>query len=125
VNAGIDKESFSLQYGTVDDAVRVISNHGRGTLMAKLDIRNAFRLIPAHSTLRKQRMDVIISVFKYLGGPIADEKTEGPTTKLTFLGIELDSIDMVARLPDDKVHDLRLRLHTFRQCRSCRLHEIQ
>ncbi|XP_069109712.1 uncharacterized protein [Argopecten irradians] len=35
--------------------------------------------------------------------PIKDSKTEYPTTCLTFLGIELDSVAMVARLPQDKV----------------------
>lgn len=42
-----------------------------------------------------------------LGVPMAAKKTEGPTTCLTFLGIELDTIRMRARLPDDKLADLR------------------
>ena len=38
-----------------------------------------------------------------LGVPKASEKTEGPTTVLCFLGLELDSDEMVVRLPMDKV----------------------
>ena len=191
VNAGIDKDSFSLQYVTVDDAISFVRSLGRGALMAKLDIRNAFRLIPvspacyhllgfkwqeqfyfdkvlpfglrsapylfntladilcavchelfhipnllhllddfwlcgpADSPLCKLRLDIIMSVFKYLGVPIAGEKTEGPTTNLTFLGIELDSVEMVARLPENKMADLRSLLHNFRGRRSCRLRELQ
>ncbi|KAJ1160539.1 hypothetical protein NDU88_001039 [Pleurodeles waltl] len=34
--------------------------------------------------------------------PLAPEKTVGPCTALTFLGIELDTITMVARLPSEK-----------------------
>ena len=38
-----------------------------------------------------------------LGFPINEDKTEGPSTKLSFAGIELDTVLMVARLPQDKV----------------------
>ena len=35
--------------------------------------------------------------------PLAPHKTEGPDTTLTFLGIELDTLAMQARLPKDKL----------------------
>ena len=38
-----------------------------------------------------------------LGVPLAEEKTVGPSTVITFLGIELDSIRFEARLPQDKL----------------------
>ena len=46
VNDGITKEDFSLQYVKVDDAIARIMQLGRGTLLAKFDIRRAFRLCP-------------------------------------------------------------------------------
>ncbi|XP_065195263.1 uncharacterized protein LOC135826586 [Sycon ciliatum] len=191
VNDGINKDSFSLYYVTVDDAIERLQRQGTGALMAKLDIRNAFRLVPvaptayhllgfqwqgqfyydkvlpfglrsapylfnciadalcqiscelfqvphllhllddfwlcgpANSTLCAQRLNVVLSVFRYLGVPIADEKTVGPTSCLTFLGIELDSVQKVARLPQDKVDDSRSRLLAFRQRQSCRLRELE
>jgi len=36
----------SLQYIRVDDAIKRILSIGKGALLTKLDIRNAFRLIP-------------------------------------------------------------------------------
>ncbi len=42
-----------------------------------------------------------------IGVLFSAKKTEGPTTRLTFLGIELDTIEMVARLPQDKLVRLR------------------
>ena len=39
----------------------------------------------------------------WLGIPIADHKREGPTTCLTFLGIEVDTLAGQLRLPDDKL----------------------
>ena len=38
-----------------------------------------------------------------LGVPLAPEKEEGPSTILTFLGVELDTSDMIAWLPPDKL----------------------
>lgn len=48
VNEGIPKEMCSVHYATVDDAVHLIKKLGKGCVMAKTDIRNAFRIIPVH-----------------------------------------------------------------------------
>ena len=37
-----------MSYATVDDAVRCIKTLGRGALLAKFDIVNAYRAIPVH-----------------------------------------------------------------------------
>jgi hypothetical protein len=42
--------------------------------------------------------------------PIADDKTEGPTTVLCFLGLELDSQKMEVRMPRDKILDIVCRI---------------
>ena len=34
-----------------------------------------------------------------IGVPLAEDKTAGPTTKLTYLGFEIDTLDMVIRIP--------------------------
>lgn len=48
VNDSIESESCSLNYITVDMIGDRISELGRGTRMAKLDIKSAFRIIPVH-----------------------------------------------------------------------------
>ena len=48
VNNGISKELCSMTYITIDDAAQRIMGLGRGTLMAKIDIKSAFHLIPVH-----------------------------------------------------------------------------
>ena len=53
VNDGIPKELCSMAYITIDDAVQRIMGLGRGTLMAKIDIKSAFRLIPVHPADRR------------------------------------------------------------------------
>jgi hypothetical protein len=34
--------------------------------------------------------------------PIADEKSKGPVTNLVFLGLEIDTIEMVIEIPHEK-----------------------
>ena len=53
VNDGIEPELCSLKYISVDDAVRLVLELGQGTLLAKLDIQSAYRIIPVHPSDRK------------------------------------------------------------------------
>ncbi|KAL5516970.1 hypothetical protein EMCRGX_G002429 [Ephydatia muelleri] len=50
VNDEISKEEFSLHYSTIDDTVRLLLMHGVGCLMAKVDLKSAFRMVPVRST---------------------------------------------------------------------------
>ena len=63
-------------------------------------------------------MNMLISLLRKLGFHINWKKVVDPTTKITFLGIEIDSIAMCLRLPDDKLlqirHELSLFLHRKR-----------
>ena len=66
----------------------------------------------------KQQCQAALNSFIYmcheLGVPVAYHKTAGPTQIITFLGIELDTLNMVARLPMDKLdkykHELKLAM---------------
>ena len=153
VNDGIDKELCTLSYISVDDIVKRIVMLKKGALMAKVDIKNAYRLLPVHPEDRlllgmewqgqvyvdtalpfglrsvpkiftaladllewkirkrgvdhvdhylddfiilgpandsscRRGLDVVLELCERLGVPLAMEKLEGPTTCLTFLGIE-------------------------------------
>ena len=48
VNNGIPKNLCSMSYITIDNAIREILALGKGTLLAKIDIKSAFHLIPVH-----------------------------------------------------------------------------
>ena len=49
---------------------------------------------------------IISDVCALLGVPLASEKVEGPTTCLTFLGIEIDTVAMELQLPEKKISQL-------------------
>ena len=57
--------------------------------------------------------------------PIVDEKTVGPATCLQFAGITLDTINMHACLPEDKVERCRGLLTEFYNKRSVTFKELQ
>ena len=48
VNDGIRPELCSLRYASVDDAAEVVLRLGQGCVMAKLDIKSAYRIVPVH-----------------------------------------------------------------------------
>lgn len=60
-----------------------------------------------------------------LGIPIAGEKTEGPCTLLTFLGIELDTVAMTMRLSAAKLEELQTLLRDWGQRTSASVNELQ
>ena len=48
VNDGINPDEFSLHYITVDKVISLVSQFGRGALMAKFDVESAYRNVPIH-----------------------------------------------------------------------------
>ena len=46
LNEQINKEKISCRYSLFDDAVEMVAGAGRYVYMAKLDLKNAFRLCP-------------------------------------------------------------------------------
>ena len=190
VNDGIEKRLCSLQYVTVEMIAQQAVRLGRGALVAKLDVKSAYRLIPVHphdrpllgvrwkdqmyvdkmlpfglrsapkiftavadalewcirrrgvqhvehylddfatygppqSTECQQNVDIIKSVCDELGVPLAEDKLEGPTTKLTLLGIEIDTVSATLRLPEAKLNKLQREVAEWAQKRSCTRKELE
>lgn len=185
INNLIDKESCSLTYVTIDNAIELIKKSGKGALMCKLDVADAFKLVPLNpqfwnmfgikwkglyyfyqrlvfgcrsspkifdqlsiaicwiaqnkykikniihllddfltvesaSEEGYRTMAILTMLFSKLGIPLSTKKTIGPATKLEYLGIILDSEKMLACLPQDKVHRLKVMLEEFSKINSCK-----
>ena len=80
---------------------------------------------PPQSELCQQHLDKFLSFCHLIGVPIKQEKNENATTIITFLGLEFDSNEMEARLPNDKLIQLRELLQTFTRKRKCTLKQMQ
>ena len=48
INYGIQKDLCSLSYTSVDVVAEIILALGRGALIAKMDIKQAYRMVPVH-----------------------------------------------------------------------------
>ena len=80
---------------------------------------------PPGQSVCAHNLEVLLSTFSRLGVPVAWEKLEGPTTKLTFLGIEIDTVAMQMRLPERKLAELRELLVQWRSKHSCSKKELE
>ena len=73
----------------------------------------------------QRNLNRFISLCSQLGVPIAPNKTFGPSTTLTFAGIELDSIRSEARLPRDKITKCVEIINGFLPRKKVQLKELQ
>lgn len=189
INDFIDKEEHSLQYVKIEDAIKLIQSLGKGAIMCKTDIVDAFKLIPIQPKYQPfygikwegqyyfykrlvfgsrsspkifdqlseaicwiakekyqmrhilhllddflvidtstsdghQTMTTLIQIFESLGIPLSKKKTVGPSTTMEYLGIELDSVKMEARLPEEKTNRIYGLIKDMSQRRSCTKREL-
>ena len=190
INDHIDPEAVTLTYTSVDRAIGMANDLGKGTLFAKIDLKHAFRQCPVRAAdwhllgvhwrgqyyydkclpfgLRSSPFlfDTVASALEYIfraqlqndsiihylddflfaGPPQADtcrdslagaeslcsqlgvqtkvEKRTPPTTCITFLGIELDTVAQTARVPPEKLSLLMQELSSFRARKRCTKREL-
>ena len=190
VNDGISPSLCSLQYATVAQAADMVRALGRGSLMAKIDLRSAYRMVPVHprdqlllgiewdgsvyvdqalpfglrsapkiftavadglawalecegivdslhylddflfcappsSPACLQALNTAIPLCGRLGLPVADNKVEGPATRITFLGIQIDSEEQSLSLPQPKLARLKEIIRSWQGKRSATKHQLQ
>jgi len=70
-------------------------------------------------------LSIFIDSCKEWGVPLAEEKTVEPTEILVFLGVEFDTIEMVMRLPQDKVSELRDQINLMLSKETTTLNDLQ
>ena len=191
VNDGIPIEEFSLKYISIDTAMDAAMILGRGAVMAKIDVKSAFRLCPVRPqdwsylgmrwngqyyfdkvlpfglrsapyifncladsvtwilcnnygvnhlyhylddfvTLGAPNTDEcrhnlrqIQHLFSQLNVPIAEEKLEGPSSTITFLGILLNTIDLEAKLSPERLIAIQTDLSKWLDKVACTKRELQ
>ena len=178
INDYIDPEAVTLSYTTVDSAVEIAQRLGRGTFLAKIDLKRAFRQCPVRQAdwhllglqwrdkfyydkclpfgLRSSPFlfDMVASALEFifkehlhnphiihylddflticldtfigvealctlLGVATKEEKRTAPTTVITFLGVEIDTVSQTITLPQDKLTALLQELRTFSTLQKC------
>jgi len=71
-----------------------------------------------------ESLNIILELFQRLSIPIAQHKVEGPSQKLEFLGITLDTVKLEASLSDEKVHRLIGGIESFLARKKCSKREL-
>ena len=112
-------------FNSVADMVEwiLLNSHHVSDLLHYLD--DFITAGPPQSSLCDQNLRSVITVCKRLGLPLHPNKCIGPSTSLTVLGIELDSIQQIARLPDDKLLALKEMVQSWLPRRWCNRRELE
>lgn len=98
---------------------------------SKLAIHHIIHILDDFLILEKSKnkcgtdLRVFLDLCKALGDPIKHNKTVTATNKITFMGLEIDSTLMEARLPNEKLAKLRSLLNTYKGKRKIKLKELQ
>ena len=101
----------------------LIYNHGVDFLRHYLD--DFITLGPPGSPVCLHNLQSCLQLCSELGLPLHPDKLEGPSTCLTILGIELDSIELQARLPENKCASIVSLLDLWSSKRYCRRKELE
>ena len=102
-------------------AVDLVDSHGAVVIHYVDD----FLFIAKSKQQAQAMLDGARRLARELGIPWADDKTEGPSTCLTFLGVEINTLTMQARLPDTKLLELRQLITAWLGKKSASLNELE
>ena len=116
--------SAPFLFNQFSDALEWILKHNYG-LQHVLHILDDFFIAEQSHMKCLTGFSTLLRLFMSVGAPVVASKTLGPSQVLEFMGIELDTVRMEARLPEDKLQRTRDLLNSFTQRRSVRLVELQ
>ena len=107
-----------------DGLLWIMGRHGITEVLHYLD---DFLLLGANDSQQCMvalQTSLQLHVCETLGVPVAAHKVEGPATVLPFLGILIDSVNGVLKLPSDKLLRLKQLIRLWRGKTKCRKREL-
>ena len=117
-------------FNVLTDAVCWILRHNYSILSMEHYLDDYIGVAPPSSVLPLStaaiQMATVLQVFDNLGIPVASGpgKVVGPATVVTILGIEVDSVEQVMRLPAEKLSALHSALAVWSARTSCTKREL-
>ena len=85
---------------------------------------NFFLVSDNHWKRASRDLMVLRGTFSEINTLLAAEKLFGPLTRITFLGIEINSEDMSMSIPDEKFQDLIVLLPSWKERKKCTKREL-
>lgn len=101
---------------------RMMARKGYDLTIVYLD---DFLIISETKEICAKALSVLIQLLRKLGFSIQWGKVVDPTTCITFLGVELDSLAMTLRLPEDKLILLKQELQSSLLCTRFTKRQLQ
>ena len=89
-----------------------------------LHLLDDFLIISGSHEQCSRELSLFLELCSYLGIPMVPDKTVGPSTVLSFAGIELDTVHSEACLPHDKVMRCTSMLSDYLKRRKVTLREL-
>ena len=90
-----------------------------------IHLLDEFLIIAGSQEICQRQLKLFVDLCGHLGVPIAPEKTCGPATTLSFAGIELDTIQLEARLLAEKILKCKDLISDFLKRKKATLKEVQ
>lgn len=112
-------------FSSVADLLEWILKHKYGLNFLLHYLDDFHTLGPPNSSACQNNVDTCVRLFKEWRIPLHPDKLEGPSTCLTVLGIELDSLALQARLPHDKFERIAALLESWSAKRYCTRKELE
>ena len=78
---------------------------------------------PGNNSCCKHTLEMSKSVCSHLGIKIKTEKCVGPS-RITFLGIEIDTLSQTMRVPKEKLSELLIETSALSKRKKCKKREI-
>ena len=73
----------------------------------------------------QSNLDRMLLACRRLGVPVAQEKCAGPATRMVFLGFELDSLEMIIRLPEEKLGRTMQLIKEWGSRKACKKRDLE
>jgi hypothetical protein len=73
----------------------------------------------------KNALQKLLEILRLLGFHINCNKISGPAQKLIFLGVLIDTVEMMLSLPDEKLTDFHLLLQSFQSKRRATKRQLE
>ena len=73
----------------------------------------------------QSNLDRMLLACRRLGVPVAQEKCAGPATRMVFLGFELDSLEMIIRLPEEKLGRTMQLIKEWSSRKACKKRDLK
>jgi len=107
--------SAPFLFNQFSDALHWILQHNYGVQYLLHYLDDLFKAGEPATQECADNLSAMLAVCNRLSAPVKPSKVEGPTTRLTFLGIVIDTVAMTVRISNERKQDLLNSLQSLLQ----------